>query len=193
MNNVVSNEKKKTRSKIIAIRKNIPLNEVMTWSKRVGERFFNLQEYRNAEVIMFYVSYDNEVYTHDMIKKTLSDGKRVVVPLSDTKRREVLPVEIQGFDELKAGTYGILEPFYHPKRVVSKDELDLVVVPGVAFDLEGHRIGHGFGYYDSFLRETRVRKIGFAFEFQIVPGLPEERWDVKVDKIVTEKRVIECR
>jgi len=193
VNNDVTREKKKIRNKMVELRKNISMEKVLEWSEKIEKRLFTLQEYVDADAVMFYVSYNSEVYTHDMIKKALKVKKKVVVPLSDTGNKDIIPIEIKGFDAFKPGAYGILEPFYHPERVVSKDELDLVVVPGVAFDLEGHRIGHGLGYYDSFLRETRGRKIGFAFEFQVVPSLPQEKQDVRVDKIVTEKNVIECR
>ena len=192
VNNDVTREKKKIRNKMVELRKNISMEKVLERSEKIEKRLFTLQEYVDADAVMFYVSYNSEVYTHDMIKKALKVKKKVVVPLSDTGNKDIIPIEIKGFDELKPGAYGILEPFYHPERVVSKDELDLVVVPGVAFDLEGHRIGHGLGYYDEFLKTVTACKTGFAFEFQVLSEIPCEEHDVRMDKIVTEKRIIDC-
>ncbi|HEC81995.1 MAG TPA: 5-formyltetrahydrofolate cyclo-ligase [Thermoplasmatales archaeon] len=189
---LVVDKKKKIREKIIEVRKNTSVEKIRKWSRDIEKRFFSLREYKDAETVMFYVSYDNEVYTHDMIKKALKEGKKVVVPFSDTKHNNITPIQIKDFEELKRGAYGILEPFYQHELVVSENVIDLVVVPGVAFDTKGHRIGHGLGYYDEFLKTVTACKTGFAFEFQVLSEIPCEEHDVRMDKIVTEKRIIDC-
>jgi len=101
----------------------------------------------------------------------------------------LLHSEIKSFDELKKGTFGILEPPQDRFRKVRISEFDLVIVPGIAFDLTGHRIGFGGGFYDSFLGSITATKIALAYEFQIVDEIPTRAEDVKIDILVTEKSV----
>lgn len=192
MNTKKIDEKETIREKIMERRKKLSKEKVEELSKNIEKQFLNLQEYKDAGTVMFYVSYDNEVYTHNLIEEALKSKKKVVVPLTDTENNNIVPVQIKSFMELKPGAYGILEPSSEHRHVVSKDVIDLVVVPGVAFDVEGHRIGHGMGYYDEFLKTMSAYKIGFAFEFQVLSEIPCEKHDIRVDKIVTEKRVIDC-
>ncbi|MDP7322999.1 MAG: 5-formyltetrahydrofolate cyclo-ligase, partial [Candidatus Woesearchaeota archaeon] len=102
--------------------------------------------------------------------------------------------EIKNFNELEPKTWGILEPKDEFIRKFDIENVDLVIIPGIVFDQNGHRIGYGYGYYDRFLKklDKNVVKIGFGFEFQIVDKIPEEKHDVPVDIMVTEKRVINC-
>jgi len=180
------------RKKIVNIRKNLPRREVLEKSKKIEHKLFSLKEFKTSSKVLFYVSYDNEVYTHDMIKKTLKIGKKVVVPLSDTVNRDIIPIEIKSFDELKTGSYGILEPVYNGENIASLESIELVIVPGIVFDIKGYRVGHGLGYYDKFLKKTKAKKIGLAFEFQVVSEISYEEHDIKMDKIVTEDRIIDC-
>ena len=160
----------------------------------IKERLFRSPEFINAKTIMFYVSTKDEVKTEFMIKDALKLGKKVVVPISDLKKRTLHLSEIKDFDnELEPGVFNILEPEKEFLRPVSAEEVDLVIVPGVAFDEEGDRIGYGMGFYDRFLRTIRkhVPVIGLAYELQIVDDIPVDDTDVTVDKIVTEERIIE--
>ena len=102
--------------------------------------------------------------------------------------------ELKDFNELEPKTFEILEPKEPYTREFNPDKLDLVIVPGIVFDKKGHRIGYGYGYYDRFLKllGKNVKKIGFAFEFQLVDKIPEEQHDVPMDVVITEKRVLEC-
>ena len=137
---------------------------------------------------MFFVSFNSEVDTHDMIRNALKN-KTIIIP--KVAHHEIEPSFIIDFDNLIPGKFGILEPIETMK--IAYKNIDLILVPGIAFDKEGHRIGYGFGYYDKFLKKVpKAIKIGLAFDFQIVDKIPREMHDVPVDLIVTEERVVEC-
>lgn len=185
--------KNKLRKKLIEIRKNIPRNEVLEKSNRIKNRLYKMEEFKLASTILFYVSYDNEVYTHDMIKERMSIGKKIIVPFSDKKNRCLILSELNNWNDLEPGSYGILEPRKHNIEEISIDKINLIIVPGVGFDEQCRRIGHGKGYYDNLLRNSKnAQHIGLAFEFQIVEKIPIEKHDLPVNKIITEKRIIEC-
>jgi 5-formyltetrahydrofolate cyclo-ligase len=186
--------KKELRKKIMKMRKNLSKFEVLEKSNQIKKNLFDIKEFKQARTILFYVSYDNEVYTHDMIKESMSNRKQVVVPVSDKENRSLILSKLENWDDLSVGTYRILEPRKDKIKEYSIDKVDLVIVPGVGFDESGHRIGHGKGYYDDLLRNsTKASHIGLAFESQIVKKIPTEAHDLPVHKIVTEKRVIDCR
>ena len=147
-----------------------------------------MEDYTKAKVVMFYVDMRNEVMTKNAIKRALAHGKRVIVPRVK-KGYGLLAIEINSLDELAPGTFGVLEPA--EKEEIALNEIDIVVVPGVAFDKKGHRIGYGGGYYDNFLPKLRLdaKKVAVAFEMQIRDLIPVEFHDVKMDMIITEKSV----
>ena len=182
--------KKKLKNEIISKRELLSREELLRKSVEIKEKLFSLEEFINSETVMFYMSIKNEVYTHDMVRETLS-SKRVAVPVVDEKN-EIFPSEIKSLSELSPSTLGILEPRKEFIRRIAPDNVDLVVVPGVAFDCSGHRIGYGKGCYDKLLRKTKAVKIGLAFELQLISEVPKEAHDVPMDKIVTEKRIIQC-
>lgn len=175
------------------MRKNLSKFEVLEKSNRIKKNLFDIKEFKQARTILFYVSYDNEVYTHDMVKESMSSGKNVVVPVSDKENRRLILSKLESLDDLDYGAYGILEPKKERVNEVSLDMINLIIVPGVGFDEQGYRVGHGMGYYDRVLKDsTNALHIGLAFEFQIVDEIPAEKHDIPVDKIVTEKRIIDC-
>ena len=184
--------KNKIRQELILKRKNLLKNEVLEKSKEIKNRLFEIDEFKKASTILFYVSYDNEVYTHEMIKYNISIGKNILVPVTDKQHRRLIISKLNNWNDLVVGPYNILEPKKEKIKEISVDNVDLIIVPGVGFDEKGHRIGHGKGYYDKFLKNSKSISIGLAFEFQIVKYIPTEKHDISVKKIVTEKRVIDC-
>jgi len=186
--------KDKLRKELIEIRKNLSKQDVLDKSNKIKKRLFEIDEFKQASTILFYVSYDNEVYTHEMIKECISNKKNVIVPISDKENRRLILSQLDNWDNLKPGSYGILEPRKDKIKEYPIDKVDLIIVPGVGFDESGHRIGHGKGYYDDLLRNsTKASHFGLSFEAQIVKKIPTETHDLPVHKIVTEKRVINCR
>jgi 5-formyltetrahydrofolate cyclo-ligase len=179
------------RKELIEKRKKMSKKEVLEKNKLIKKRLFEINEFKKASTILFYVSYGNEVYTHDMIKEALND-KKVVVPISNKEDCSLSLSILDSWNDLEEGSYGILEPRKDCIKEISIDEIDLIIVPGVGFDLNGNRLGHGKGYYDRLLEKTKAISIGLAFELQIVKNIPTDRNDVPVDIIVTEERIIEC-
>ena len=129
-----------------------------------------------------------EVRTEEAVKAALGAGKNVSMPVSDLENRRIIPVRLNSLSSLKPGAYGILEPA--GGKELDEKELELVLVPGLAFDAEGNRIGYGLGFYDRFLRKAGAKKIALAYEMQIVDRVVTTENDVPVDMIVTEDKVI---
>ena len=128
------------------------------------------------------------------IESVINKEKNIIVPYV-VKNNPILQLsELKNFNELEPKTLDILEPRDNFIREFGLKKLDLVIVPGIVFDENGYRIGYGYGYYDRFLKklDKNVKKIGLAFEFQLVGKIPEERHDVPVDIVVTEERVLKC-
>jgi len=185
--------KKEIRSTILKKRNNMLFSEVLEKSERIKELVFQMDEFKDAKTILFYVSYDNEVYTHEMIKESLEIKKQVIVPKTDMNKRTILCSSLTKWDDLFIGAYNILEPRQECLNEVSLESIDLIIIPGIAFDYQGNRIGHGMGYYDRLLKKKiNAHCLGLAFELQIVNNIPTAPHDVKVEKIVTEERIITC-
>lgn len=189
-------EKEKLRAELLAFRKQFIEKMKEEDKEKIAEFLFSSPEFRSARVIMFYVSTDYEVDTHKMIQRTLLEfKKRVTVPKVEKNKFQLLVSEITKFpDELSKGCYGILEPKRECVRPINLLELDLVIVPGVAFDMRGHRIGYGKGYYDRFLAQLpqKTVTVGLAYSWQVFDKLPITENDIRVKKIITEKGIIEC-
>ena len=182
--------KNNLKQSIIEKRNSLSKEEIIEKSSIIKKRLFNLEQFKKSKTVMFFVSFNSEVHTHEIIKEALKN-KIVVVPKVEV--HDIEPSIITDFDGLVAsGRFGILEPIEVMK--IAYKNIDLVLVPGTVFDLNGHRIGFGLGFYDRFLQKvSKSVKIGLAFDFQIVDKIPHEEHDVPVDIIVTEERVIKCR
>ena len=141
---------------------------------------------------MFYAAKGNEVRTENMIKESIRMGKKVAVPVM-RKERTLSPSLLTDYDtELTIKRFGILEPREKCLRFIKPEEIEIVIVPGVAFDRCGGRIGFGKGFYDNFLKEmgNKAHTIGIAYQFQIVDKLPVNESDISIDIIISEDEVI---
>ncbi len=173
-------------------RKELSRSEAKERSKLILEQLFLLPDFFRADVIHTYISsLNNEADTHEMIRLVLKQKKRVIVPIADAGTKSMRHSEIFSLGELAAGAYGILEP--KMVRPVAVQELQTVIVPAVAVDRNGNRLGFGAGYYDRFLHDVQLPSIALAYEFQIVDSVPVEKTDVPVRYIVTENEIIRCR
>ncbi len=158
-------------------------------SLRIYRRLIDMPAYQRARRIACYVSIKNEVDTRTVIQKTIGSGKQVGVPVT----REEGSMDFQailGLSDLRPVHYGLREPVPDPQKVLLPHTIDLILVPGSAFDLFGHRIGSGGGYYDRFLVQTEAVRIGLSYGFQIIDRVPAEPHDVKMDLIITENEII---
>jgi 5-formyltetrahydrofolate cyclo-ligase len=191
---VVQREKILIRQRLIKLRSGISPQEQRRKSNLIEYKLFGINRFQQASAVMFYLSFRNEVCTTFMIKRALQAGKRVGVPLVCRDEGRLLISEIENMDsELQPGSFGILEPQRKFIRPMELKQLDVVILPGVAFDESGHRLGYGGGYYDKLLQTAKGQLlIGLAYEFQMVSQLPQLAHDVKVHHVVTEQRVINC-
>jgi 5-formyltetrahydrofolate cyclo-ligase len=166
-------------------------------SRQIVAKFMALPEYAAARTVMFYVDVRAEVRTRHDLAGALQGGKRIVVPYCVDGELELFHLEDMA--ELELGMYKILEPKAAlrnlPDKRVEASELDLVMVPGVAFDRRGGRTGHGKGYYDKLLQHARpdAPLVALAFECQMFPEIPTQEHDIFMDKVITERAVYEGR
>jgi len=181
------------RKKLIRERNNLSKSELIKKNNIIKKKLFELDEFRQASTILFYVSYDNEVHTHDMIKESMLNGKKIVVPVTDKEKKKLILSELKNWNDLTHNAYNILEPKRKCIIEISLDSIELILVPGIGFDKHGHRIGHGEGYYDKLLENATAPSIGLAFHLQILDKINVEKHDVPVHKIVTEKEIIYCK
>ena len=157
-------------------------------SEAIWRKVVRLTAFRRAATVCCYVALPYEVQTWDMIEEMLAQGKRVVVPFVRPRSKRLGLSEVRDpASELAPGAFGVPEPIPSARRPVRPQAVDLVLVPGIAFDRRGHRLGHGFGYFDRFLARLpkRVRTAGLAFRFQLLDRLPNAAHDHAVHTVVT--------
>lgn len=157
-------------------------------SDLIKKKLFKQKEFKSARYIMFYVSKKEEVDTSSMIEEALELGKKVMVPVTSVKEKKLICSLIkEPKKDLSIGPYGVRQPKKSRIKPVGVEKIDLVVVPGIAFDRKNNRLGRGAGYYDRFLRQIpeRVPKIGLAFGFQVQRRLPVLLHDVTVTKLLS--------
>ena len=176
--------KKQIRSKILLRLKTQKEEGRDRKSKAIKKKLFRTPVFKRAKVVMFYMSFDGEVNTEGMIKGAHRVGKIVAVPVCKRDRITIRPCILRTKAKLNNGPYGICEPAV--KQYIKLEDLDLVIVPGVAFDKKGNRLGRGRGCYDYFLKRVSrdTASIGLAFDIQILPSIPATTTDVKVGKVI---------
>ncbi|GAA0721912.1 5-formyltetrahydrofolate cyclo-ligase [Clostridium malenominatum] len=177
--------KKDLRNRVIKLRDSLSLEERKVYDEEIYKKVLESDYYKNAQTIFVFVSYKTEVDTHAIIKKALEDGKRIAVPKIKTKKEGILPVEIKDFNELSSGNYGILEP--KEDNIINKEEIDLILSPGVAFDKNGGRLGYGGGFYDKFISSfiKKIPIVAIGYKLQLVDQVPMDEFDMRVSDIIT--------
>jgi 5-formyltetrahydrofolate cyclo-ligase len=179
--------KEEIRRKILKKRLSLSSEDIRDKSRQAFLKLTDTLEFINSQNIMFYAATRSEVQTEEMIKMSIKMGKNVFVPIILPGCLNLAPSKIFDFDiELGKGKKGILEPKKEYHRLFPSENIDLIIVPGVAFDLNGNRIGRGFGYYDNFLKKvcSSAKIIALAFEMQIVKEIPNDINDIPVHKII---------
>ena len=187
----MSDEKRKLRDEFRRIRDAILPEVRAVKSASVWKYVFELEEYKRAETLMLYSNIGSEVRTDVFLPKMLADGKRIALPVADDKEKIITPYEITDLSCLKTQTYGIKEPDLEliakgEIKEVPKSEIDMVIVPGLGFDMFGNRLGYGGGFYDRFLKDYKGVKVGVAYTECLYYRLPEDENDIKVDMVITE-------
>ena len=192
---MIHKKKKELRKKVQELRDSIDPAERELLSGEVAANLWSVPEFATAETILFFISFRSEVDTVPMLRRALREEKTVCVPCTDAGSKAMVASHIIDLhDDLELGNYDILEPREDCLRPVPAESIDVVLMPGVAFDLTGGRLGYGGGYYDRFLEKCSpaCTLIAVAFELQIVEHVPCADHDARIHKIVTEKRVIDC-
>ena len=174
-------DKKSLRKKIREQKRAMTPEQIEQISEKLGELFRASEQYRNAKTIYGYLPYNQEVRTVPMLQRALDEGKKVAVP--KVYGDEMRFIYLNDLNRVEKSDYGIPEPI--EDGPVADDETALVLMPGLAFDKEGHRIGYGGGYYDKFLAaEPTHPTLALCYEFQMVEQLPTEEFDIPVDCVI---------
>lgn len=192
----MSDERQNLRKRILGARDGLTAESRREKSGAVMENFWSLPEIQQWSTLFIYVDFRSEVETLELIQRCLARGIRVAVPLVDAKAVRMIPLLIKDPEQdLVSGYYDIPEPDPKKTTLVDAGEIDAVVIPGSVFDIYGGRLGYGGGYYDRFLVNDapQAKRIGFAFEMQIVEKVPVEPHDQPLDILITEKRIVNTR
>lgn len=182
-------EKAKIRQCFLEQRKQLDTKWYVDFSAMAQRSLILSSHFERAETLALYSPVNNEVATDVIFSTATKMGKRIYYP--KIKKGNIQFLEVQTRDDLIRGPFGVLEP--RSGRSIKVGDIDLIVVPGVAFDLCGFRLGYGKGYYDRLLsRQPEAMSVGLGFEFQIHPGLPAEDHDQRLSFLATEARFIPC-
>ncbi len=177
------------RKRVIEKRDSMPYEERVSKSRAIFEKLIDMPEYKEADNVLVYASMRSEVNTDDIILDSLSGGKNVFCPKCLDKKNGIMKfIRIDRFEDLKEGYYGIREPEYNEDSVVFDEQKgnSLVIVPGVAFDNAGNRIGYNGGYYDRFfMKHPDVTSVALAYDIQIVSEVPTEQHDIPVQNVIS--------
>lgn len=183
--------KKVIREDIIKKRDNISLDIKIEYDISIFNKLINSEAYKNSNKIFTYISFGNEIDTKEFIKYALNDGKEIYVPKTDKVNKEMMAVRIHSLDNMIEDNWGILEPKYIDEEKICED-FDLIIIPGLAFDRNGNRIGYGGGYYDKYFSKIKNinNKVALAYDFQILDNIQSEIHDIKVDYIISNNETI---
>ncbi len=190
---MVNDERQMLRNKILGARDLLSASERHGKSSSAVQNFWSLPEMKRWSTLFIYVNFRSELETLELIRLCLSQGKRVAVPLVDASTVSMIPLLIQDPEkDLVPGYYGIPEPDPQKSLRVAAREIDAAVIPGSVFDIQGGRLGYGGGYYDRFLVNDapQAKRIGLAFEMQVVEKVPVEPHDQPLDILITEKGIV---
>lgn len=186
----IRKDKAQLRNKYKEIRQNLDLQDKRSSDEKIKRKITDLWAYREENLILTYVSLENEVDTKEIIKYALNDGKVVAVPRCVENTRNMEFYIINSIKDLEKGSFGVLEPNIEKCKKLDDSTKGLCIVPALAFDKRGYRLGYGKGYYDRFLSNFKGKSIGICYFSCISERLPNGRYDKMVSSIVTEKGVI---
>lgn len=187
--------KKDVRNAMIKRRESLSKESVKEKSLAIHQRLIEMRAWKDASHMMTYLDFRNEVETVSLIQSFFQQGKHAYIPVTNPKDYTLTVSELKDLEQdLRVANFGLLEPKKEALRPTDPKKLDLVIVPGVAFDRDGHRIGFGAGYYDRFLPQLRKDTVllSLVYDFQLIPKVPREPHDISVDWILTESELIQC-
>ena len=162
-------------------------------TQAIEDRLFEFANFLESNITLLYMNTENEVATRNIIKRTIEYNKIVVLPVFDMEKHRMDFMKIENLENrLKRGPRGVPEPITAKSKKVPIDSIDIAIVPGIAFDEKGARIGTGMGFYDRLIPNLPIttRKVALSFEDQLIQQVPMEHHDKHVDIIITDKRII---
>jgi 5-formyltetrahydrofolate cyclo-ligase len=185
--------KEDIRKEMLKTRNSITKDSVFINSKKILEQLLTVEEFVKSKCVSIYLSFGNEVDTFLIVEWLKQNNKSVVVPYTEKNEISLTPVYIEDIDEDT-----VVSPFGYPEPIIGRvkkaklEDVDFVIVPGLAFDDCKNRIGYGKGYYDQYLSgfNPEIKFAGLAYDFQLLDSIPTEQHDIRLDMIITEKRVI---
>ena len=180
--------KTEIRKNITNLLRNQKEEERLRKSSTIRKKFLALPEFEASKTILFYASCKGEVETFEMMRQAQKLEKKIALPMTILKENRIIPILVHNLEEdLVCGAYDVQEPRYDKSKQLRLEDLDLVVVPGVAFDKSGNRLGRGAGFYDRFLKDlpSGIPTVGLAFDFQILSRLPQEAHDAALTKVIS--------
>ncbi|KPU53182.1 5-formyltetrahydrofolate cyclo-ligase [Bacillus wiedmannii] len=180
-------EKVRLRKQIIEHMNSLSEERYTTLSEQIAFSLYAQKEWAEAKTVGITLSMENEVNTYAIIEKAWEEGKKVVVPKCNKETRTMSFRQISNFNQLEIVYMNLREPIPARTEEVNADDIDLQIVPGVAYTERGERIGYGGGYYDRYLLHYKGKTLSLAYSFQIVEHIPVEPFDKNVEKIITEK------
>lgn len=181
-------DKKKVRKKIKTSLEQLTDEKRVEYTKQISTKLFDLNEWKQAKLIGITISIPPEVPTLHIIEQAWSEGKEVAIPKCYPEDKTMLFKKITTFDQLESVYSGLLEPVENTVKAIPED-IDLLIVPGLAFSRDGYRLGFGGGYYDRFLSSYKGSTVSLAFECQLIDELPTELHDIPVHLVVTVDKV----
>jgi 5-formyltetrahydrofolate cyclo-ligase len=168
-------------------------SQIAEKTQAIETRLFEFANFLESKIVLLYVNGEFEVQTEKIINRSYNYNKIVVLPAFDPEKFEMNPMKVDHFaKELVPGPRKVLEPDKNRCKTVPMERIDIAIIPGIAFDEKGGRIGSGRGYYDRLIPKLAIttRKVALTFEEQIVPQIPMESHDKHVDIIITDRRII---
>jgi 5-formyltetrahydrofolate cyclo-ligase len=185
--------KSQIRSDIAKTLATLSEKEIVAKTKAIENKLFEFANFLESKITLMYVNSDSEVSTHKILARSYAYSKILVLPAFRPESFEMTLMKVDDLNhDLKSGSRGILEPDADRCKVVPIERIDIAIIPAVALDEKGGRIGSGDGYYDRLIPNLAIttRKVALALEEQIIPQVPIESHDKHVDIIITDKRII---
>ena len=182
---------------MLAAREQVPESERARWSRSIAAHIAEMEPYRSASVILAYMNFGAEFESEIQVRQALASGKILLLPKVNTAMRELELYRVEDVDmQLAPGAYGIREPVVERcKQLMKLEEIEFILLPGVAFGRDGARLGYGGGFFDKLLARMAHRPVlvAGAYSMQLVANIPMEANDRRVDWLVTESETIRCK
>lgn len=186
--------KKELRKQILQSRRDIPADEREEKSKQIAEHILQSSLYQEARFVFSFIPFGDEVNIRPVLEHAVQTGKKLAIPKTVSSSRELVLYQFETWEQLIPGVFGIMEPDPGRSTVVNPIDIDLILMPGVAFDRHGGRLGYGGGFYDRFLAGLPQSPplIAPCFTEQVIERVPTEDHDIQVDMLITDQEIMEC-